>query len=91
MTALITFLLLTVLLLAPFGVVAAIATVSYRDGTLRLNVGQFTPWAPMVGRLYDDDDRDADARRVDHECDAIRTRFEKHPVWPSSGALGERR
>lgn len=90
MTALITFLLLTVLLLAPFGVVAAIATASYRDGTLRLHLGQFTPRAPMVGRLYDDD-RDADARRVDHECDAIRTRFETHPVWPSSGALGERR
>ncbi len=90
MTALITFLLLIVLLLAPFGVIAAIATASYRDGTLRLNVGQFRPWAPMVGRLYDDD-HDADARRVDHECDAIRTRFEKHPVWPSSGALGERR
>ncbi len=91
MTALITFLLLSVVLVAPFGVVAAIAAVSYRDGTLRLNMRQFAPpRAPMVGYLYDDD-RDADARRVGHDCDAIRARFEQHPVWPSSGALGERR
>ncbi len=90
MTALITFLLLSVVRVAPFGVVAAIAAVSYRDGTLRLNMRQFAPRAPMVGYLYDDD-RDADARRVGHDCDAIRARFEQHPVWPSSGALGERR
>ncbi len=90
MTALITFLLLSVILVAPFGVVAAIAAVSYRDGTLRLSLHQFTPRAPMVGYLYDDE-RDADARRVGHDCDAIRARFEQHPVWPSSGALGERR
>ena len=89
MTALITFLLLSVVLVAPFGVVAAIAAVSHRDGTLRLNLRQFTPRAPMVGYLYDE--RDADARRVGHDCDAIRARFEQHPVWPSSGALGERR
>ena len=43
MTALITFLLLSVVLVAPFGVVAAIAAVSYRDGTLRLNMRQFAP------------------------------------------------
>ena len=42
----------------------------------------------MVGPLFADD---ADQRRVDHDVDAIRTRFEHHPVWPSSGALGERR
>ena len=41
MTALITFLLLTVVLLAPFGVVAAITSVSHRDGTLRLHASQF--------------------------------------------------
>ena len=26
-----------------------------------------------------------------HELDAIRTRFERQPAWPASGALGERR
>ena len=87
MTALITFLLLTVVLLAPFGVVAA---VSHRDGTLRLHGAQFMLAAPLVGRLYQDVD-DADARRVEHDLEAVRTRFENHPVWPSPGVLGERR
>lgn len=90
MTALLTFLLLTVVLLAPFGVVAAIAAVSHRDGTLRLQGAQFMVAAPLAGRLYRDVD-DADARRVEHDVDAIRTRFENHPVWPSPGVLGERR
>lgn len=89
MTAFFTFLLLTVLLLAPFGVVAAIAAVSHRDGTLRLHAGQFRVSAPMVGHLFDDGD--ADGRRINHDLDATRTRFEEHPVWPSSGVLGERR
>ena len=92
MTAIITFLLLSVVLLAPFGVVAALASVSHHDGTLRWHLGQFRWSAPMVGRLYiDGGDRDADVRRIDHDLDAIRTGFERHPVWPSSGALGERR
>ncbi|MFZ0833885.1 MAG: hypothetical protein WAM92_12530 [Mycobacterium sp.] len=33
----------------------------------------------------------ADAARMAHELDAIRTRFERQPAWPRSGALGERR
>ena len=66
MTAIITFLLLTVVLLAPFGAQS------------------------MVGRLYRDVD-DADARRVSRDLDAVRTRFENHPVWPSPGVLGEPR
>jgi hypothetical protein len=90
MTSMITFLLLTVVLLAPFGVFAAIASVSHRDGTLPLNAGQFRVGAPLVGRLYDDG-YDADTSRVEHDIDAVRTRFEKHPVWPSPGVLGERR
>ena len=43
----------------------------------------------MIGRLFDD--ADADARRVNREIDAIRTRFESQPQWPSSDARGERR
>ena len=54
---------------------------------LRLHADQFRVSAPMVGPLFDD----ADARRMDHDLDAVRTRFEQHPVWPSSGAIGERR
>ena len=90
MTALITFLLLTVVLLAPFCVVAAIAAVSHRDGTLRLHGARFMLAAPLVGRLYHNVDVD-DARRVEHDLEAVRTRFENHPVWPSPGVLGERR
>ena len=71
MTALITFLLLTVVLLALHG-------------------AQFMVGAPLVGQLHRDVD-DADARRVEHDLDAVRTRFENHPVWPSPGVLGERR
>jgi hypothetical protein len=33
----------------------------------------------------------SDAIRMEHELDAIRTRFERQPAWPTSGALGERR
>jgi hypothetical protein len=42
---------------------------------------------PMVAQLLED----ADYRRTDHDLDAIRTRFERSPMWPVSGALGERR
>ncbi|OYN79637.1 hypothetical protein [Mycolicibacterium sphagni] len=54
---------------------------------LRLHADQFRVSAPMVGPLFDD----ADQRRISHDLDAVRTRFEQHPAWPSSGALGERR
>jgi hypothetical protein len=89
MTTIMTFLLLTAILLAPFGLVAALATASHRTGTLRWHLGQFPLYAPMVGRLFDNSD--ADVRRIDHELDAIRTRFESQPSWPSSGVMGERR
>ena len=46
-------------------------------------------WAAhRSGSLFDDD---SDGRRLEHELDAIRTRFEHRPSWPASGALGERR
>ena len=90
MTTIITFLLVTLVLLAPFAATAAITSVAHRDGTLRLYARQFPVAAPLVGRLNRDDD-DADARRVEHDLDAVRTRFEEHPVWPSPGVVGERR
>ncbi|QEN16301.1 hypothetical protein ACRDU6_29605 [Mycolicibacterium sp. ELW1] len=55
---------------------------------LHLHADQFRVWAPMVGPLFADD---ADLRRISHDLDAVRTRFEHHPTWPSSGVLGERR
>jgi hypothetical protein len=43
----------------------------------------------MVSRLLED--RDADYRRIDHDLDAVRTRFESHPAWPGSGARADSR
>ncbi|MDY6871591.1 MAG: hypothetical protein SV966_14150 [Actinomycetota bacterium] len=48
-------------------------------------------WAPTAGRFDSSYDEDRDSYRIQHDLDAIRTRFEEHPVWPASGALGERR
>jgi hypothetical protein len=50
-----------------------------------LDESRFT--TPMVAQYLED----ADYRRTDHDLDAIRTRFERTPMWPASGALGERR
>ena len=44
---------------------------------------------PMVARLLEE--RDSDTAGSDHDLDAIRTRFEQQPSWPTSGASGERR
>jgi hypothetical protein len=50
-----------------------------------LDESRFT--TAMVGQLVED----ADYRRTGHDLDAIRTRFERSPMWPASGAMGERR
>jgi hypothetical protein len=84
MTTALTFLIL----IAPFAVAAALGLAAHRSGTLRLHLDQFKVSAPTWGRLFDDD---RDAYRIGHDVDAIRTRFEKQPFWPSSGATGERR
>ncbi|CAJ1495391.1 hypothetical protein [[Mycobacterium] burgundiense] len=70
------FLLLAFVLLAPFGLVAALAAGSHRSGKLRLRLDQFRLSAPLVGPLDDD---------------GIRERFRRRPAWPESGARGERR
>jgi hypothetical protein len=49
---------------------------------------QFVPASPMRGRLSGDD---PDARRLEHDLAAIRSRFEESPSRPASGALRERR
>ncbi|CAN5540855.1 hypothetical protein BH09ACT8_BH09ACT8_29880 [soil metagenome] len=43
----------------------------------------------MVARLLEE--RDSDGRRMDHELDAIRTRFEQEPTWPTSGVRADSR
>lgn len=77
--------LLTVL--APFPLAAVLIAVASRRGELRWRPHQFRAAAPMSGLL---DGLDADARRSQHEIDAIRTRFEHQPTWPGSGAGGAR-
>jgi hypothetical protein len=70
--------LLTFLILtAPFALAASLSWASHRGRPLR---------AYLAGVAEDRDDY-----RVEHDLDAIRTRFERNPTWPASGAKGERR
>jgi hypothetical protein len=88
MTTALTFLVL----IAPFAVAAALSWAAHRSGSLRFRLDQFGWSAPMMGRLFGSDPADdRDGFRIAHDMDAIRTRFEQQPAWPSSGATGERR
>jgi hypothetical protein len=70
--------LLTFLILtAPFALAAGLSWASHRRHPLR---------AYLAGVADDRDDY-----RVEHDLDAIRTRFERNPTWPVSGVKGERR
>jgi hypothetical protein len=82
MTTALTFLIL----IAPFAVAAALSWAAHRSGSLSMRMAQFRVAAPLGG-LFDD----RDAYRIEHDVDAIRTRFEQTPTWPGSGATGERR
>ena len=84
MTTAMTFLIL----MAPVVVAAILSWTAHRSDSLRIRFDQFRVSAPLVGRLFEDD---RDGFRVAHDVDAIRTRFEKQPAWPASGATGERR
>jgi hypothetical protein len=80
---------LTILvLIAPFALTAALSRGAHRSDSLRIRYDQFRWSTPMMGRLFEDD---RDGFRVAHDVDAIRTRFERQPAWPASGATGERR
>lgn len=80
---------LAVLILgSPFAVAAGLGWVAHRTGIFRFESAQFRTAAPMSGRVFEDD---PDIRRVVHDVDAIRTRFEQQPAWPTSGVMGERR
>jgi hypothetical protein len=65
------------ILLAPFALAAALSWASHRGRPMRTYLAGVS------------DDRDD--YRVEHDVDAIRTRFERNPAWPVSGAKGERR
>jgi hypothetical protein len=66
------------ILMAPFVVAVALGWAAHRSDGI----------GSARGRLSGDS---SDAIRMEHELDAIRTRFERQPAWPTSGALGERR
>jgi hypothetical protein len=84
MTAVLTFLIL----ISPLAVAVALSWAAHRTGSLRLRMDRFRMAGPMSGRYLEDD---RDALRIDHEVDAVRTRFERQPFWPSSGSLSEGR
>lgn len=71
------------ILVSPVVVAVALGWAARRSDGLRLGLDQFAVSAPLRGRLSGDG---ADAPRMEHELDAIRTRFERQPM---SGALGE--
>jgi len=92
MTTPLTYLALVAVLLAPFALTWALSRIARRTGILRLSLDQFRPAAPFVGRLVSSDNSlDRDGLRAVHDLDAIRTRFEDQPSWPTSSASGERR
>lgn len=80
--------LMLLILGSPFALAAALTWAAHHFGSFRLGLDQFPIAAPMSDRLSADD---RDVRRIEHDVDAIRTRFEQQPAWPASGALGERR
>jgi len=84
MTTALTFLIL----ISPFAVAAALMWAAHSTGSLRLRLDQFRMAGPMSGRYFEDD---RDTFRVEHDIDAVRTRFEKQPFWPTSGAMSEGR
>jgi hypothetical protein len=84
MTTALTFLIL----ISPFAVAAALMWAAHSTGSLRLRLDQFRMAGPMSGRYFEDD---RDTFRVEHDIDAVRTRFEQQPFWPTSGAMSEGR
>ena len=69
-------LLTFLILIAPFALAVALSWAAHRGNPMR---------AYLAGVAEDRDDY-----RVEHDVDAIRTRFERNPLWPASGAKDER-
>lgn len=76
------------ILLTPFALAIALGWLAKRSHILRLHLDQFRVPTSAWDRLFD---TDPDASRLHHDLEAIRTRFEQAPSWPTSGVLGERR
>jgi len=84
MTTALTFLIL----ISPIVVATALSWAAHSTGSFRLRLDQFRIAGPMSGRFFEDD---RDTFRVEHDIDAVRTRFEQQPFWPTSGAMSEGR
>jgi hypothetical protein len=65
------------ILLSPFVIAVALGWAAHRSDGLRPGLDQFRVSAPMYGRLSAGG---ADALRMEHELDVIRTRFEARPA-----------
>lgn len=70
-------LLTFLILLAPFALATGLSWRTSRNGPMRTYLARVS--------------EDRDDYRVEHDVDAIRTRFERNPAWPVSGVRGERR
>ncbi|MEH3138144.1 MAG: hypothetical protein PGN30_24435 [Mycolicibacterium neoaurum] len=88
MTTALTYLALTAILLAPFALTFALGRAARRSGILRLHLDQFRIAGPLTGSFHAED---RDSLRTQHDIDAIRSRWEHAPAWPTSSASGERR
>lgn len=80
--------LITLAILAPFLLGAALIRAAHREGHLRFTADQFRIAGPLAGSFHAED---RDGLRTQHDIDAIRSRFSEHPSWPASSASGERR
>lgn len=69
-----------IILISPFAVATAVGWAARRSNILRFRLD-----------LFDIDQPDYESYRAGHDLDAVRSRFEHHPAWPSAGVLGERR
>lgn len=74
MSTTITIIVLAAIVLGPFALVASLATRAQGSGYLGWHIDRFRFAAPMAGRWFEDD---ADLRRIGHDVDAIRTRFQR--------------
>lgn len=69
-----------IILISPLAVAAAVGWAAQRSNILRFRLD-----------LFDIPFNDYETYRAGHDLDAVRSRFEHHPSWPSAGVLGERR
>ncbi len=73
-----------IILISPFAVAAAVGWAAQRGNVLRFRLDLFD-------LQFGSTNPTTTTYRAGHDLDAIRSRFEHQPAWPSAGVLGERR